>query len=213
MDQITALKLLLIPGISLILIGTLLIAGYGTLEYVGTIYTIVGIVAIIFGALWVWKVDKVAKRLQARAKSRSMRRFMVLVLLALLTITLLPLKVSYLQQQAPECQADQICRTMYIRVLYIEYVVVALLIIAGFLAFGPIIFGRTILGPILAEFQYIAGAMLALLIFILLLTVPIHVMFEFSSGCCEIKVSNLESRGPILLQILLKLIVPPMPPA
>jgi len=209
MDQITALKILAVPGIAILIVGILLVAGYGTLEYVGSIYIIVGIVAIFFGVIWLWKVNKALKRVKARAK--SMRRFMVLVTLALLVTTLMPLKISYLQRECPS--ADQICRTMATRVMYIEYVIVGLLIIAGFLAFAPIILGRTILGPILAEFQYIAGAMLVLLIFIMLLTVPIHVMFDFSSGCCDINVRKLESDGPILLQILLKLITPPYPPA
>jgi len=209
-DQITALKLIMMGGVALLIAGILIIAVFGTLEFVGPIYIFVGAVAMLFGALWVWKVDKVIKRRMAVARSRSAKRLMGLVLLTFFIIAPM-FNVSHLQT----CDTTGMCRAMRDRVLWVEYAVIGLLIISGFLAFGPIIFGRTILGPILAELQYIAGAMLVLLIFLFLLVVPIDVMFVYDpqQNCCYVRMDNLRTQGPILLRAILTLLSPPTMPS
>jgi len=220
MNQTTAIRMLKLAGVALIVAGLLLIVNFGNMDYIGPIFIVVGTITIIFGLLWIWKVDKAARRRliasKARAATRSVKRALVVFLL--LSSALSPmLSVAHLQTINPECDPTGMCMLTRARVLWVEYAIIGLLIVAGFLAFGPIILGRTILGAILAELQYIAGAMLLLIMFLFLLVVPIDVMFEvFDYGgqpCCRVNMDNLRTRGPPILQAILRLIYPSiMPP-
>ena len=213
MEKLTLLKLMELGGIPLIVVGLLLLVVYTPLEFIGPIYAVIGILMITLGVFWIVKVRSAIRREKAKAKlaAKKTSKTMYIVLALLIAASgLLISNVVHLQTFSPECYV------MYRRVVYVEYFAMGLLIISGFLAFAPIILGRTILGPILQELQYIAGAMMILLIFALLVIFPLDPMFVMDNPqnptMCYVDVNRLQAQGPPLMQILLKLFTPPYPP-
>lgn len=210
-SMMTALEL---AGVFIILSGILIVAIYGTLEFIGLIYDILGFLLIIMGAYWVYKLRKLERKYGIRRGGgrTSYKTYMVTLLLATLIGVF---SVGGVYASGPEYSPT--CLTIYQRVEYLEYTLLGLLLVSGFLAFAPIIFGRTILGPIFQELQYLAGAMLILLIFALLVIYPLDPMFVFdgdtpnSSTGCYVDISNLEDQGPPVLQLILRIFSPPSP--
>ncbi len=210
MDRVTALKLMQAGGVLFILAGMLLIAFYSSIEFIGPLYMFLGGLMILFGIVWIIKVRGAVKRAEARNRLKRRRTAMYAILyLLLLSSSFMASNIAHLQTFSKECY------TMYQRVVYVEYFLIGLLIISGFLAFAPVILGRTILGPILQELQYIAGAMLILLIFALLVVFPLDPMFVMDNPqnptACYVDIRRLQSQGPPVLQILLRLFTPPPP--
>lgn len=214
MDEKTAIRLMQAGGAFFIIAGILLIGFYSTIEYIGPLYGGLGALLILFGLIWIVKVRnaarkrKIMKKMKSKPRS-SPRAMYALIYLLLLTSGFMMQAVGYLQTYSRQCYV------MYQRVVYVEYFLLGLLIISGFLAFAPVILGRTILGPILQELQYIAGAMLILLIFALLVVFPLDPMFVMDNPknptACYVDLRRLEAQGPPFLQILLRLFSPPPP--
>ena len=203
----SVLRAMFVGGLLLMLAGILLIAVYGTLEFIGPVYDVMGVLLLIVGGVWTWKVNNLMKR-KKKTRYSTYRNYVIPILLTLM-MGLALANTVFAQSFSKDCYV------MYRRVQYVEYTLIGLLIISGFLAFGPIILGRTILGPILQELQYIAGAMLILLIFALLVVFPLDPMFVLdnpkSPTACYINIQNLASQGPPFLQIILRLFTPPPP--
>jgi len=208
MDRLTALKLMQSGGVLFIIAGVLLIAFYGNLQFIGPIYDFIGALLVLFGLVWIVKVRSAIRKAKVRSKMKR-RSTLAYAILYLMLISIGFMNVGYLQSYSRDCYV------MYQRVVYVEYFLIGLLIISGFLAFAPVILGRTILGPILQELQYIAGAMLILLIFALLVVFPLDPMFVLDNPqnptACYVDVRRLQAQGPPLLQILLRLFTPPPP--
>lgn len=62
MDSETVVKIVRIGGVIGVFAGLLLIVTYGTLPYVGGIYTVIGVLLIIWSLVFLWRVNKVAKK-------------------------------------------------------------------------------------------------------------------------------------------------------
>lgn len=192
-----------IGAILVIFTSLLMIATLGTLPGVGPIYSGISVFLLLTGLLFLIKLRKAERRL--RAKERLARKiYVVIILLGLaLSVSVVHMAGKYSRE----------CLTVYQRVVYVEYTMLGMLLISGFLAFGPILLGRTILGPILQELQYIAGAMLILLIFTMLILFPLDPLFEFDNAKnptgCIFDPTNLKSAGPPLLRLLYALFSPP----
>lgn len=200
-------------GVAVIVMGLVLIAGMVTFEIFGSLFAVVGVIAILIGLLLIRGANKAMRRY--RKRSLGVAKDFAVVLLATILLFGTPIYAQF------QVDPVQLCKDAYFKTLYVEYLVMALLAVSGFLALAPVILGRTILGPILGEFQYIAGAMLILLIFVALLMIPIHVAFSYTppSGgggggwgggqeTCEIKICNLAHNGPPLLRMLFSLLGP-----
>ena len=93
------------------------------------------------------------------------------------------------------------------KVIFAEYTALSTMVLAALLAFGPVLFGRTILGPIVQEFQSLAGSGLILLILLLLLIYPLDVIFKKCGNTNEYRIdmTTLRNEGPFLLRLLYKL--------
>lgn len=206
-DVPLVLKLMFIGGLLIMLAGVILIAGYGTLETIGPMYVGLGLILLVLGGLWTYKVNKVIKRYSKNPqKYKKFSKYAIAIFL-ILSYTMFSMGAVFAEIPTPSPE----CAVIYRRVQWVEYTMLGMLIFAGFLSFGPIILGRTILGPILQELQYIAGGMLILLIFALLMIFPLDPMFVFQSNdqnACYISVNRLKNNGPPLLQVILKLFIP-----
>lgn len=209
MKQVTILKGMLVGGIIGIALGMLFIGlGASMPPPVSTVFFVFGAILALFSVLFTLRINKVLKKV---AKKSALGKTKALAIaLLILTATSMLLNVASAQAGITECIE------MWKRIRYVQFIMLGFLIIAGFLAFAPVILGRTILGPILADLQYMAGAMLILLIFALLLVFPLDVMFYIDNPAqpndCKIDFRRLQSDGPLLLQIILRLLVPPHPP-
>ena len=202
------LKAMFVGGLIMMLAGLIMIIGYGTLETVGPIYTILGLIVMGLGGFWTYKVNQAIKKYSKNPKKyKKFSKYSIALFLILsFGLTLSGTVLAEIPTPSPECLM------IYRRVQWVEYTMLGMLIFAGFLSFGPIILGRTILGPILQELQYIAGAMLVLLIFALLVVFPLDPMFVLDNPRdptgCYISIKRLKDHGPPLLQIILKLFIP-----
>lgn len=206
MNQATMLKGMLVGGIIGILIGLMFIGLGATLPApVSTVYFIFGGFVTLFSIAFTLRVNKAIKKVSKKsALSKAKALAIALVIVAVTAFTL-----SVAQASIRECV------DAWRRVMYVQYVMLGFLIVAGFLAFAPVILGRTILGPILGELQYMAGAMLLILIFAVLLVFPLDALFYVNDPLnpteCFISLENLRYRGPYVLRIILNLLMPPMP--
>lgn len=208
MKQETILKGMFVGGVIGILLGVMFIAIGVTLPPpVSTIYVIFGLIVAAFSGVFTLRVKKEINKVLKKSLGTGTKALAIALVVFTLT-------VSFLNAAYAQSIAVRECIDMYRRIVYVEYVMIGFLIIAGFLAFAPVILGRTILGPILADLQYMAGAMLVLLIFALLLVFPLDAMFYVTPNLdqCEVRLDYLRDRGPFLLQIILKLLMPPQPP-
>lgn len=210
MKQVTVLKGMLVGGIIGIVIGITFIGLGATLPPpVSTVYFIFGAILALFSTAFTLRVNKALKKVTKKPAVPSRVKGLAIAVLVLAIMTML---VNVVSAQAGVYE----CIEMWRRIRYVQYVMLGFLVIAGFLAFAPVILGRTILGPILADLQYMAGAMLVLLIFALLLVFPLDVMFfidnPLSPTQCDVRLDYLRDRGPFLLQIILRLLMPPPPP-
>lgn len=209
MNQATVLKGMLVGGIIGILIGVLFIGLGATLPApVSTIYFVFGLIIAVVSSLFTMRVNKALKKIEKKTFHSDRVKG--------LAIAILVLAVSATIVNVAGAQAGiRECIEMWQRIRYVQFVMLGFLVIAGFLAFAPVILGRTILGPILADLQYMAGAMLMLLIFALLLVFPLDAMFFIDNPMnptqCDVRLDYLRDRGPFLLQIILRLLMPPQP--
>lgn len=204
------LKGMLVGGIVGIVIGIMFIGlGASMPAPVSTVYFIFGAVVTLFSIAFTLRVNKVIKRTLKKSAPSGRTKGLAVALL-ILTVVTFTLNVASAQVGIRECVE------MWVRIRYVQFVMLGFLVIAGFLAFAPVILGRTILGPVLADLQYMAGAMLVLLIFALLLVFPLDVMFFIDNPAnptqCDVRLDYLRDRGPFLLQIILRLLMPPHPP-
>lgn len=200
-----------IPGAFSLILGMMLTLIFGSFKYINEIFIPLGIIFILIGIVLLYKAHSKIKKY----KSKNRNKGYGLKYKTRQIITLMPILVPLLfgavglYAQSP---GYSICYTAYQEVLYAEYALLSFVVVTAFLAFAPIILGRTPLGAIFSEFQGLAGMLLVLLIFLLLLVYPMDVMFNVSVGnYCTINIQNLETQGPPLLQIFLKLIIPPQP--
>lgn len=216
MKQILVLKSMLFGGILGIVMGIVFIGlGSSMPAPVSSVYTVFGMILLLFSILFTLRVNKALKKVSKRARKpvtpgrlRTLAVAALLLLVATIPMNIVSAQTGYRGELEDET-AILMCLEMRRRIIYVQYAMLGFLIIAGLLAFVPVILGRTIVGPILADLQYLAGAMFLLLIFALLLIFPLDAMFVVGTNTCTIKVDNLKNNGPPLLRIILTLISPP----
>ena len=202
------LSVMELGGWFLVVVGIVMIIGFNSLPGVGKLFDIAGIVAILFGLVWVKKVRKVKRRYHIRATSKS--RTLAYVFIPILMYLSFFASMSFVQAYGTNNRYSTVCYEIWNRVKYLEYFSIGMLIITLFLTLGPLVLGRTVLGPIMQEFQGFSGIMILVLLFIFSFLYPLDPMFVFpktgSQNMCYIDIDNLKDSGPPAMRLLLKMI-------
>jgi len=205
-------KLVLIPGIIIVLIGILMMVVYGTLPYVGSVYIGFGALVVLIGLLWLRKAWRKIKESEAEEEVYGYydddRTYAISYLAILIGSALARLGLLY--------TPNHWCYIMYQRVVYMEYVMIGMLVGAGLLALLPALLARTPVGPLFTGLESLAGTMVLILIFVFLLIFPLDPMFvgvNTKEQTCYINPLMLKTNGPVLLRLIFWIFTPPQPPS
>lgn len=197
-------KIMEAGGALLVVAGVLVAAIFGTLTYVGPLYVALGVLLILLGLVWIYRVRSASRKLRRPAASRAGRArgaaraaAASILSLALLPAAVLGLGLAagasplvavaraqyyYYSYTTTTFTPTSYCYTAYLYTTYLQYIILGFLIVATLLAFIPVILGRTPLGPVFGEFAGLSGILIVLLVFAMLFLFPINVMFTTANA-------------------------------